>query len=307
MAQDDDSIDLPDLRGLEREDWLRGIQSAGEAHGYFETLGRDHAAVLIEDGAKLIVTFETTALTREEAADSRPRGWRFVEQDGWSTLTILAGRTTWFRDPKVFAYFDRLVDDGFFDEFEDVLFHGAHSGAYAAAAYSVAAPGSRVLALRPQATLDPRVAGWEPRYKRMRRTSFTDRYGYAPSMLDGADHAWIAYDPAEPLDAMHGALFTRANVTALRCHRLGLRLDRELERMKLLDPMIREAMAGTLSARRFAELFRARRSHPAYLRSTLAVLERAGRLGLAERVARHGALATGRRGFKDKLAELRGE
>ncbi|MEJ6745505.1 MAG: hypothetical protein QNK98_01850 [Yoonia sp.] len=52
-----------------------------------------------------------------------------------------------------------MIDDGFFEDFYNVLFYGTHGGTYAAAAYSVAAPGCTVLALRPQATLDPRIAG----------------------------------------------------------------------------------------------------------------------------------------------------
>ena len=40
--------------------------------------------------------------------------------------------------------------------------------------------------MQPQATLDPRVAEWDDRFLHMRRTDFTDRYGYAPDMLDAA-------------------------------------------------------------------------------------------------------------------------
>jgi hypothetical protein len=43
------------------------------------------------------------------------------------------------------------VDDGFFDEFEQVIFYGSGSSGYAAAAFSVAAPGATVIAVQPQA------------------------------------------------------------------------------------------------------------------------------------------------------------
>ena len=112
---------------------------------------------------------------------------------------MVAEGQSWFRDPAVFAYFDRLVDDGFFDEFERVIFYGAGPCGYAAAAYSVAAPGATVVAVQPQATLDPRMTEWDDRFVEMRRTSFTDRYGYAPDMLDAADQAFVLYDPISSL------------------------------------------------------------------------------------------------------------
>ena len=65
----------------------------------------------------------------------------------------------WFRYPKVHAYFNRLVDDGFFDDLDKVVFYGAGPCGYAAATFSVAAPGATVVAIQPQATLDPRVTG----------------------------------------------------------------------------------------------------------------------------------------------------
>ena len=48
---------------------------------------------------------------------------------------------TWFRDNRVYGYFDRLIADGFFEDFDTVIFYGAGSCGYAAAAFSVAAPG----------------------------------------------------------------------------------------------------------------------------------------------------------------------
>jgi hypothetical protein len=59
----------------------------------------------------------------------------------------------------------------------------------------VAAPGARVLAFRPLATLDPAVAGWDDRFPQARRRDWTSRYGFAPAMLDAAAGAAILHDP----------------------------------------------------------------------------------------------------------------
>jgi hypothetical protein len=111
------------------------------------------------------------------------------KKNGWSHLSIILDGDTWFHDPKVYAYFNRLDDDGFFDDFDHVVFYGAGPCKYAAAAFSVAAPGATVDAIQPQTTLDPRITDWDDRYMKMRRTDFTSRYGYAPDMLDAAEQA----------------------------------------------------------------------------------------------------------------------
>jgi hypothetical protein len=63
---------------------------------------------------------------------------------------------SWFRDPFVVSFFDRLIDDGALDTFEQVVFYGSGSNGYTVAAYSASAPMSKVLIILPQATLDPK-------------------------------------------------------------------------------------------------------------------------------------------------------
>ena len=178
---------------------------------------------------------------------------------GWSSLSVMSDGQSWFRDREVYAYFDDLIDDGFFEEFDNVVFYGAGPCGYAAAAYSIAAPGARVLALQPQATLDPRVAEWDERFIRQRRLDFTSRYGYAPDMIDAAQEAFVIYDPEELEDAMHAALFTRPNVHKLRLRHAGGALQFSLRNMKILSRLIALGGTGRLTPEIFAKLARARR------------------------------------------------
>jgi len=164
----------------------------------------------------------------------------------------------------VFGYFDQLIDDGFFEQFDTVIFYGAGSCGYAAAAYSVAAPGARVLAIQPQATLDPRVAEWDDRFLAMRRTAFDSRFGYAPDMLDAAEAAFVLYDPDIELDAMHAALFTRSNVTKFRMRYLGPQMDASLMRMNVLLRCLAQLSTGKLNRLSLARLYRARRDMGGY-------------------------------------------
>lgn len=267
-------IDLIDpAKNLSEEDWLDLLEDISEDHGYFEPLGPDHSAIFIEKGHSLLVTFETIETVRARTNTDVPLGWELSSGHNWSQLCLLSHSDTWFRHRAVYQYFDRLVDDGFFDEFDKVVFYGSGSCGYGAAAYSVAAPGSTVIALQPQATLDPRVTEWDDRFLSMRRTSFTDRYGYAPDMLEAANDAIIVYDPEIEQDAMHAALFTRPNVTKIRSRFVGGEVENFLRRMEILEPLIVQAMDKNLNPQRFYELFRERRNYLPYLRRLLSAVE----------------------------------
>jgi hypothetical protein len=204
----------------------------------------------------------------------------------------------------VFRSFDRWTDEGFLEDFERVLFLGAGPAGYAAAAFSVAAPGARVLSLRPYATLDPAVAGWDRRHPAARARDWTSRYGYAPAMLDAAHRATLIHDPLVVLDAMHAALFTRPNVLSLRAPHAGRRLDALLDALGILPVLADLAMEDALDARAFARLWRARHYHAPYLRALLRHVEAQGRRALAVRVCRAGLATVDRPLFARKLAEL---
>ncbi len=261
------------LDGLHKDDWLQAVSEVAEEDGFFQNLGAKHYAIFVERKPTLLVTFETVNGMRALSALSHPLGWEMVRNYGWSHLCIASEGDTWFRDPAVYAFFDRLIDDGFFDEFERVIFYGAGPGGYAAAAYSVASPGAQVVCIQPQATLDPRVTEWDDRFTEMRRTDFTSRFGYAPDMLDAAHEAFVLYDPKVVLDAMHASLFTRPNVTKLRMRHMGLALQSELLQMDQLESLLNLAAERRLNTVSFAQLYRARRDHGSYLRSLLVTLE----------------------------------
>ncbi len=256
-----------DLVGLDPNAWLGEVDDICDELGFFEQLGTSHFAGFLEAGNNLLVTFENIEQALAHNPDAEPRGFAYARHDGWSHLALLSMGESWFRDPMVFEFFDRLVDDGFFEDFETIIYYGANAAGYAAAAFSVAAPGAIVIALRPQATLDARLTGWDPRYKAQRRQDFTGRYGYAPEMIEGAGQVFIAYDPVQRLDAGHAALFHKPHVTALPCPLLGTAIDRAFDRMGIHDVMLKLAMEGVLDSRRFTQLLRARRYDQTYIRT----------------------------------------
>lgn len=248
-----------------RADWLARLDAAGEDAGYLQTLGARHWAFFSDEGTTLLVTFESAEDIREGSEEGLPAGLAHAARHGWSHLCLIAEGATWYRDPAVYAYFDRLVDDAFFEDFDRVVFFGAGMGGYAAAAFSVAAPGCTVVAVQPVATLDPAQTVWDTRHRRHRRLNFTDRYGYAPDMIDGAGEVFVLYDPAEPLDAMHAALFRKPFVRPLRV-RMGGQLGQALPGAGMLAPMLDAAGQGRLTPALFRTLYRKRREFGPYLR-----------------------------------------
>ncbi len=294
----------PDLSQLGQADWLQALRRIGQDNGFAEPLGKDHAALFVERGDTLLVSFERMRDVFTETPARTPLSFEMVRRNGWSVLTVLCRGDTWGRDPRVYGFFDQLLDDGFFDEFDTVLFYGAGSCGYAAAAYSVAAPGARVLMLAPQATLDPRVTEWDDRFAAERRRDFTSRYGFAPDMIDAAQHAVVLYDPRHRLDAMHSALFERRNVSRFRLPFFGGALQADLLEMDILPDLLDALAEDRLDTARFAELFRARRTHRGYLRNLLQHLEAENRIELMRMLCENVTARMHAPRFRKRLAAL---
>ena len=251
-------------------EWLAEIADIGSERGYYEAIGRDHGALFIDESLDvLLVSFDTVQSARGGSASGIPHAMLHAELNGWSHLSIIAKGPTWFRDPAVWAYFDRLTDDAFFEDFDRVIFYGAGMGGYGAAAFSVAAPGATVILAAPVATLDPDLASWDDRYLSVRRRDFRSRYGFAPDMLEAADQAMILYDPLEELDAMHAALFRGPHVQKIRFRHAGPRIGTELQDMNLLGPLFRAAADGSLTPELAHRILRRRREHGPYLKYLL--------------------------------------
>ncbi len=295
-----------DLNGLDRSEWISRVDDICEESGHFEPVGPKHSALFIDAGRTLLVTFESEHDARNRNRDGAPLGWQFVNKNGWSSLTLLAGDTMdWYRHPAIFGYFDRMIDDGFFDDFDQILFYGTGAAGYSAAAFSVAAPGARVLAIQPQATLNTSIAGWDRRFPQARRLDFVSRFGYAPAMVETADHVTVVHDPSIAEDAMHASLFNASNTTHLRCPYLGPEAGAALQNMEILPAMLDAAMDGTLDHGTFAPLWRRRHEYMPYLRTLFYRLDASdAHPKLMARLCRAVTKDADRPMFNKKLAEM---
>ena len=243
-----------------------------------------HLAVLRVRKPRMLVTFDR--IERASAAQwTGGLGAETAARLGWTHLQILSDGETWFRGAAVRDYVEELAQDETFDRFDNIVFAGAFDGAHAAAAFSVAAPGARVLLIRPVATANPLLAGWDPRLRHLRRTDFAAHYGHAPSLAEAAEEVVMIYDPGEPLDHMHAALMHGPNALHLHTRHLGSQVSEALAEMEALDPILAAMLTGSLDREVFGEIWRARRDHLPYLRHLMRIL------GNRDRILLQGYLA----------------
>ena len=305
MSNTDLDVPVDASAATDRDTWLALIDRIGAVEGSFKTLGPRHWALFVDDGTTLVVSFETIDSARARQGQM-PLVHPIAAEMGWSHLCLIAGDQTWFRDPAVYAHFDRLVDEAFFEGFDRVLFYGAGPMGYAACAFSVTAPGAQVLALAPVATLNPAQAGWDDRYKAGRALDFTSRYGFAPDMIDGCGALSLICDPYVRPDAMHAALFHAPHTRLLPVRYAGADPEAALARLGILDAVIIQASEANLTPASFARLWRKRLVDATYLKSLLQAVEAKGStrrvIMLCENVVRRLRLAR----FRKRLVELSG-
>ncbi|MEM9551726.1 MAG: phosphoadenosine phosphosulfate reductase [Pseudomonadota bacterium] len=293
------------LAGLDLQDWKERIIDIADDLGHYQSLGERHFSTFLEFGRTLLVTFETVDSIRAQGKSGHPLGFGLARKTGWSHLSFISIGDTWFREDKVYRYVDRLIDDGFFETFDRVIFYGAQSCGYAAAAFSVAAPGATVIAVQPQATLDPALTEWDTRFPQMRRTSFCDRYGYAPDMVEAADRAFVIYDPYVIHDAMHAALFRGSNVEKLRLRCLGDRIEHHLTNMGILSNTLYLAAEDTLTRENFFALYRIRRKYRGFLLNLLARTNAKNRIQRSLILCEYVTARFKSPAFRKRLEELR--
>lgn len=291
MDVDQDSLKVLNHSGPTLE---RSLEHVGEELGFYEPLGKHHMAVFVDadtalsegDSTTLLVSFVQADPDDMALSDICPLGHHLRQTAGWAQLCIVTTGETWFRDPALYGLFDRLVDDAFFEDFDKVIFMGAQMGGYAAAAFSVAAPGASVVLFSPRATLSPDRAGWDKRHRAARRLDFTSRYGYAPAMVEAAGEVFVVYDPAETEDAMHAALFTGAHVQHLPIRLQGGDTADEVDTIGFLAEMVVAIQEGIFDRLMFYRWFRRRRMVRRYLRRLLAECDRRERPYLTALAAR---------------------
>lgn len=255
--------------------WHENFQEITSERGFFEELSPEHKALFVEQGKILVVTFENLDDARQDSSNRLPWGMDYLTSHGWSAMGIMAHGYTWYRDPAVSAFFDRLHEENFFARFDRVVFYGVSMGGYAATAYAAAAPGADVIAVNPQATLSRKVTlGWENRFKPAWSRDFESRYGYGPDGVRYARKVRLFYDPTIPVDSIHATLYRGDNIEKIRCRHMGHGMLTTWRHIGVLSKIITGCIEGTISEQEIYAHLTARKRSPFYQKRMLTYLLR---------------------------------
>ena len=242
--------------------------------GFAHDLGPDHHIFFQEtdknvfDSKKsvLLVSFVEFSGEEEYLEDICPTSYELRERCGWSQMTIISRKRTWFRAAEIYSFFDKLDTLGFFDDYDQVIFTGSQAAGYAAAIYSVSAPGATVMLFSPMATADPERAPWDPRLSADTHADKCLQYRFAPKMLAAAREVFVFYDPKIELDAHHTEMFTQDFVQKFQCRLMGKDVAFGLSQTDMFLRVVEAAGAENLNAKSFSRIFRTRHKDRSYLR-----------------------------------------
>jgi len=279
--------------------WLTSLFSSKYRKGFYISHGRFSLQYTRREANVLYVGFDDLSRARSSIKLRDPWGYVFAEQRKWSSLGVQAYSQNWFRSPDLFEQLYRLRDGGFFEGYGKVVFSGTSMGGYAACAFSSLAPGSTVIAFSPQSTLDPKIVEWDARYPTGSRADWSGPFSDAANDLRLASDAWVIFDPALPEDQRHAQRLAAPNVKLLRAKYSDHFTAQFLRQIGILSTVVEDCVHGTMSATRFAQLYRTARDRRRYLlgvvRSVelsggthtgklLRALESRGRQGLASKI-----------------------
>lgn len=284
---------------IPREDWLAHMVNVGSGHGAFSALGRDHHALFVEEGPRLVVSFDDAARLRRETVDGMPLGFEMVKRHEWSLLSILSEGPTWFRHRAIGAFFDQLTKSGVLGGYKRIVVVGLGPVCgHAACAHAGALPGARVLTTRPAASPAWRDAPFETRFRAARRLDFSGRFGFAPDGLRAVTAGVHLFDPLDGPDAAQAALFRGSPLTRIPLPHGGAYLDAMLSEGPTLARAVRALAEERPDAARLRAALRpAWRGHLPWLERRIAALRDAGHDSRADCLARHAeTLAGDRRG-----------
>ncbi len=257
------------------------------ASGGFLWEGPQNALMFAPQSKRLVVSFDNVSIARAEG-QRWPWGMKVLSQQmNCSVLGVMAAERNWFRHDFVHDAFDALRDQGFFEQFDEILFYGASMGGFAALVYQQCAPGANVLAIAPQSTLNREVLPNEDRWGWTTKLDWTGRYNDAAGVTGSAGNVFVIADPYYKPDFDQVSRITGDNVTWLHTPFMGHQLPNAFVVMGILKPLLHAGAEGTLTPDLFYRLFRARNDLPRYQHDLLMEAEKRGKIRSAIRVCEY--------------------
>jgi len=283
------------------------VRAHAAASGGFLWEGSENALLFEPRSKRLIVSFDNISIVREEG-QRWPWGFKVMTQDmNCSVLGVMGTQRNWFRQEFVHDAFEALRDQGFFEQFDEILFYGASMGGFAALVYSQCAPGANVLAIAPQSTLDRDILPNDNRWGWTARLDWKGRFNDAADVVSTARDVTIISDPYFAPDVDQVRRIKGDNINRLKAPFMGHQLPNAFHLMEMLKPLLYAGAGGTLTPQLYYKLFRARRDLPRYQHDILMHAEARGKLRSAIRVCEYTLKKRNAKNIARSLERLKGE
>ncbi|SMO47799.1 hypothetical protein [Ruegeria faecimaris] len=251
--------------------WFVELYPGGDGTGFLQKLNRHSVLFHQRSASRLVVSFDNIANANDLSFSREPWGWKFFRDEGWSHMGIFARTKAWYRDPEIISYFQAQADQGFFAQFDQVVFAGASMGGFGALTFSALVPGANVVAFNPQTTLDERLVPWETRYRFGQVQDWDLPFSDAAQTVENVGKAYVFYDPFFDLDRQQVSRLKGDNVLLLKTWFSNHFAAPMLRKLDILKPVMLEAMDGTLEPQAYYRMMRARRRLPLYMRGIEAI------------------------------------
>jgi len=265
MISDEEGPETPDgpvevaLPDITQPLWFSELSPGGTGEGFFEK-GPRHSLMFVRRVRPILfVSFDNLANVNDNGSERGPWAYKFAREMLVSHLGVMAHGKMWYRDAELIARMQKLAADGFFAQFERVVFSGSSMGAFAALVFSSLAPGAHVLAFNPQSTLDPELVPWENRYWIGIRQDWSLPLSDAKDALAQAARVSVFYDPYFEPDRRHFERIEGRNVTAYKCWFSSHKSAVFLRKIDALKPIMTAGLLGELTQDQFYTLYRRRR------------------------------------------------
>ncbi len=270
-----------------RDPRWRAARDKAVTTGGFLWEGKDNALMFAPKSKRLVVVFDNISSAQEQGA-RWPWGFKVLyEQMGCSVLGVMGAQRNWFRDGFVHDSFEGLRDNGFFAQFDEVLFYGTSMGGFGALTYQRCAPGAHVLAIAPQSTMNALLIPGEDRWRWTQKLSWDTRFHDAAGQLGTAGQVTIIADPYFKPDHDQVVRLLADNVRWLHTPFMGHQLPNAFVTMGILKDLLFAAAEGRLTPELFYRLFRARRDLPRFQHDLLMQAEARGKIRSAIRICEY--------------------
>ena len=189
----------------------------------------------------LLVTFDNLA-TLDHPYPRLPWLHRQAGELGHSILGVQSHAKDWFRQETAPAMIRALVEQGFFRNFERVVFTGASMGGFGALNFAPLVQGATTLAFSPQSTMSKVICPFERRFTwAVNNSNWTvPRFLDAAAAIPYQPAVSILYDPFVREDKLHAARLSAPHVQAVKLNHATHEAVRVVIKSGALNAMLEE-------------------------------------------------------------------